>query len=88
MISINFSYYHNVLFLTSVFQAYLQQELEKLQDLRNKAKLEGEPWDERVSGSLGQNSHLVSKATRQWESLLARKSKYKLFILVSFSKLT
>lgn len=88
MISSNFSYYHNILFLTSVFQAYLQQELEKLQDLRNKAKLEGEPWDERVSGSLGQNSHLVSKATRQWESLLARKSKYKLFILVSFSKLT
>lgn len=88
MISSNFSYYYNILFLTSVFQAYLQQELEKLQDLRNKAKLEGEPWDERVSGSLGQNSHLVSKATRQWESLLARKSKYKLFILVSFSKLT
>ncbi|KAJ8615659.1 hypothetical protein MRB53_035031 [Persea americana] len=57
-------------------EAYLQQELEKLQDLRNKAKLEGEPWDERVSGSLGQNSHLVSKATRQWESLLARKSQH------------
>lgn len=57
-------------------EAYLQQELEKLQDLRNKAKLEGESWDERVSGSLGQNSHLVSKATRLWESLLARKSQH------------
>lgn len=74
--------------MTSAFQAYLQQELEKLQDLRNKAKLEGEPWDERVSGSLGQNSHLVSKATRQWESLLARKSKYKLLVLISFCRVT
>ncbi|XXG62338.1 hypothetical protein AAC387_Pa05g0713 [Persea americana] len=59
-------------------EAYLQQELEKLQDLRNKAKLEGEPWDERISGSLGQNSHLVAKATRLWESLLARKSQHEL----------
>ncbi|XP_058102155.1 AUGMIN subunit 6-like [Magnolia sinica] len=55
-------------------EAYLQQELEKLQDLRSKAKLEGEPWDDRLSNSLGQNSHLVSKATRLWESLLSRKS--------------
>uniref|UniRef100_A0A453K495 HAUS augmin-like complex subunit 6 N-terminal domain-containing protein n=1 Tax=Aegilops tauschii subsp. strangulata TaxID=200361 RepID=A0A453K495_AEGTS len=43
-------------------EAYLQQELEKLQDMRNKAKLEGELWDERISSSSGQNSHLVSKA--------------------------
>uniref|UniRef100_A0A453K3X5 HAUS augmin-like complex subunit 6 N-terminal domain-containing protein n=1 Tax=Aegilops tauschii subsp. strangulata TaxID=200361 RepID=A0A453K3X5_AEGTS len=54
-------------------EAYLQQELEKLQDMRNKAKLEGELWDERISSSSGQNSHLVSKATRLWESILARK---------------
>jgi hypothetical protein len=54
-------------------EAYLQQELEKLQDMRNKAKLEGELWDERISTSSGQNSHLVSKATRLWESILARK---------------
>ncbi|KAG6476691.1 hypothetical protein ZIOFF_065937 [Zingiber officinale] len=52
-------------------EAYLQQELEKLQDMRNKAKLEGELWDDRISSS-GQNHHLVSKATRLWESLLAR----------------
>ncbi|KAL5991172.1 hypothetical protein ACLOJK_012078 [Asimina triloba] len=58
--------------------AYLQQELEKLQDVRSKAKLEGEPWDDRISGSLSQNSHLVSKATRLWESLLARKSQHEL----------
>ncbi|KAK9104214.1 hypothetical protein Scep_021058 [Stephania cephalantha] len=57
-------------------EAYLQQELEKLQDLKNKAKLDGEQWDDRVSSSLGQNSHLVSKATRLWESLLARKSQH------------
>lgn len=56
-------------------EAYLQQELEKLHDLRNKAKLEGEPWDDRVSSS-SQSSHLVSKATRLWESLLARKSQH------------
>ncbi|XP_062218911.1 AUGMIN subunit 6-like isoform X2 [Phragmites australis] len=54
-------------------EAYLQQELEKLQDMRNKAKLEGELWDERLSSLSGQNSHLVSKATRLWESILARK---------------
>ena len=54
-------------------QAYLQQELEKLHDLRNKVKLEGELWDDLVSSS-SQNSHLVSKATRLWESILARKS--------------
>lgn len=65
-------------FLSSLFgnhgcQAYLQQELEKLHDLRNKVKLEGELWDDLVSSS-SQNSHLVSKATRLWESILARKS--------------
>ncbi|KAF9596952.1 hypothetical protein IFM89_014596 [Coptis chinensis] len=32
-------------------EAYLQQELEKLQDLRNKAKMDGELWDDRVSSS-------------------------------------
>nr|DAD34331.1 TPA_asm: hypothetical protein HUJ06_004971 [Nelumbo nucifera] len=57
-------------------EAYLQQELEKLQDLKNKAKLEGELWDDNVSGSLGQNSHLVSKATHLWESLLSRKGQH------------
>ncbi|KAK4282284.1 hypothetical protein QN277_013680 [Acacia crassicarpa] len=56
-------------------EAYLQQELEKLHDLRNKVKLEGEHWDDLVSTS-SQNSHLVSKATRLWESLLARKSQH------------
>lgn len=56
--------------------AYLQQELEKLQDLRNKVKLEGELWDDLVSTSSSQNSHLVSKATCLWESLLARKSQH------------
>jgi hypothetical protein len=55
----------------------LQQELEKLHDLRNKVKLEGELWDDLVSSS-SQNSHLVSKATRLWDSLLARKSKCKI----------
>ncbi|XP_058093778.1 AUGMIN subunit 6 [Magnolia sinica] len=59
-------------------EAYLQQELEKLQDLRSKVKLEGEPRDDRISGSLGQNAHLVSKATRLWESLLARRSQHEL----------
>lgn len=39
-------------------------------------KLEGEHWDDLVSSS-SQNSHLVSKATRLWESILARKSEYK-----------
>ncbi|PKU67423.1 AUGMIN subunit 6 [Dendrobium catenatum] len=56
-------------------EAYLQQELEKLQDLRNKAKLDGELWDDRISSS-SQNAHLVSKATRLWESLLSRKSQH------------
>ncbi|XP_042437888.1 AUGMIN subunit 6-like isoform X1 [Zingiber officinale] len=56
-------------------EAYLQQELEKLQDMRNKAKLEGELWDDRISSS-GQNHHLVSKATRLWESLLARQNQH------------
>ncbi|PRQ48288.1 putative proteasome component (PCI) domain-containing protein [Rosa chinensis] len=54
-------------------EAYLQQELEKLHDLRNKVKLEGEHWDDLVSSS-SQNSHLVSKATRLWESILASKT--------------
>ncbi|MQM07126.1 hypothetical protein Taro_039960, partial [Colocasia esculenta] len=57
-------------------EAYLQQELEKLQDLRNKAKPDGELWDDRVSSSLGQTTHLVSKASRLWESLLSRKSQH------------
>ncbi|XP_052307331.1 AUGMIN subunit 6 isoform X1 [Populus trichocarpa] len=56
-------------------EAYLQQELEKLHDLRNKVKLEGELWDDLVSSS-SQNSHLVSKATRLWDSILARKSQH------------
>lgn len=56
-------------------EAYLQQELEKLQDLRSKAKMEAEMWDERTPGS-SQSSHLVSKATRLWESLLSRKSQH------------
>ncbi|XP_052197129.1 AUGMIN subunit 6 isoform X2 [Diospyros lotus] len=56
-------------------EAYLQQELEKLHDLRNKVKLEGELWDELVSSS-SQNSHLVQRATRLWDSLLARKSQH------------
>lgn len=54
-------------------EAYLQLELEKLHDLRNKVKLEGELWEELVSTS-SQNSHLVSKATHLWESLLAHRS--------------
>ncbi|CAI0456760.1 unnamed protein product [Linum tenue] len=56
-------------------EAYLQQELEKLHDMRNKVKSEGELWDDLVSSS-SQNSHLVSKATRLWESILARKSQH------------
>ncbi|PSS35272.1 AUGMIN subunit like [Actinidia chinensis var. chinensis] len=56
-------------------EAYLQQELEKLHDLRNKVKLEGELWDELVSSS-SQNSHLVQRATRLWDSLLVRKSQH------------
>ncbi|OAY25593.1 AUGMIN subunit 6 [Manihot esculenta] len=56
-------------------EAYLQQELEKLHDLRNKVKLEGELWDDLVSSS-SQNAHLVSKATRLWESILAHKSQH------------
>ncbi|GKE68985.1 augmin subunit 6, partial [Tanacetum coccineum] len=55
-------------------EAYLQQELEKLHDLRNKVKMEGEQWDELVSSS-SHNSHLVQRATRLWDSLLSRKSK-------------
>ncbi|XP_074589469.1 AUGMIN subunit 6-like [Curcuma longa] len=56
-------------------EAYLQQELEKLQDMRNKAKLEGELWDDRISSS-SPTPHLVSQATRLWESLLARQSQH------------
>lgn len=56
-------------------EAYLQQELEKLHDLRNKVKMEGEPWDELVSSS-SQNSHLVQRATRLWDSLLSCKSQH------------
>ncbi|KAL8247163.1 hypothetical protein R6Q59_008379 [Mikania micrantha] len=56
-------------------EAYLQQELEQLHDLRNKVKMEGEPWDELVSSS-SQNSHLVQRATRLWDSLLSRKSQH------------
>ncbi|KAI5381411.1 variant 4, AUGMIN subunit 6, partial [Lathyrus oleraceus] len=41
----------------------------------NKVKLEGEQWDDLVSSS-SQNSHLVSKATRLWDSLVARKSQH------------
>ncbi|KAK1326497.1 hypothetical protein QJS10_CPA01g02234 [Acorus calamus] len=57
-------------------EAYLQQELEKLQDLRSKEKLEGDLWDDHVSISMGQNSHLVSKASRIWDSLLSRQSQH------------
>ncbi|KAL6551433.1 AUGMIN subunit 6 [Orobanche gracilis] len=53
-------------------EAYLQQELEKLQDLRKKVKLEGELWDELVSSS-SQNSNIVQRATRLWDSLLSGK---------------
>ncbi|KAH7851282.1 hypothetical protein Vadar_009418 [Vaccinium darrowii] len=56
-------------------EAYLQQEAEKLHDLRNKVKLEGEPWDELVSSS-SQNSHLVQRATHLWDSLLSRKGQH------------
>ena len=65
---------HYTFFDTFETQAYLQQELEKLHDLRNKVKMEGEPWDELVSSS-SQNSHLVQRATRLWDSLLSCKSK-------------
>ncbi|XP_051141230.1 AUGMIN subunit 6 [Andrographis paniculata] len=56
-------------------EAYLQQELEKLHDMRNKVKLEGELWDELVSSS-SQNSHMVQRATRLWDSLLSRQSQH------------
>ncbi|KAG6504653.1 hypothetical protein ZIOFF_036989 [Zingiber officinale] len=59
-------------------EAYLQQELEKLQDMLNKAKVEGESFDDHISSSLGQNSHLIAKATRLWESLLARRSQHEI----------
>lgn len=45
-------------------------------------KLEGELWDDLVSTS-SQNSHLVSKATRLWDSILARKSKSKSIIVLN-----
>ncbi|KAK8958785.1 hypothetical protein KSP40_PGU011018 [Platanthera guangdongensis] len=57
-------------------EAYLQQELEKMQELRNNANLDGEQWDDRISSSSVQNSLLVSKATRLWESLLSHKSQH------------
>ncbi|CAH2080107.1 unnamed protein product [Thlaspi arvense] len=56
-------------------EAYLQQELEKLNDLRNKVKQEGDVWDDLVSSS-SQNSHLVSKSTRLWDSIMARKGQH------------
>ncbi|XP_011097327.1 AUGMIN subunit 6 [Sesamum indicum] len=56
-------------------EAYLHQELEKLHDLRNKVKLEGDLWDELVSSS-SQNAHMVQRATRLWDSLLSRKSQH------------
>ncbi|KAF2605773.1 hypothetical protein F2Q68_00044679 [Brassica cretica] len=56
-------------------EAYLQQELEKLNDLRNKVKQEGEVWDDLVSSS-SLNSHLVSKSTRLWDSIMARKGQH------------
>ncbi|XP_073294062.1 AUGMIN subunit 6-like [Primulina huaijiensis] len=56
-------------------EAYLQQELEKLHELRKKVKLDGELWDELVSSS-SQNSHMVQRATRLWDSLLSRKSQH------------
>ncbi|CAN8272956.1 unnamed protein product [Cochlearia groenlandica] len=56
-------------------EAYLQQELEKLNDLRNKVKQEGEVWDDLVSSS-SQNSHLVSKSTRLWDSIMSRKGQH------------
>lgn len=37
--------------------------------------MEGEPWDELVSSS-SQNSHLVQRATRLWDSLLSCKSQH------------
>ncbi|KAK4774997.1 hypothetical protein SAY86_009932 [Trapa natans] len=58
-------------------EAYLQQELEKLHELRSKVKLEGELWEDLMSSS-NQNSHLVSKATRLWESILSRKSQHEI----------
>lgn len=64
-------------------QAYLQQELEKLNELRNKVKQEGEVWDDLVSSS-SQNSHLVSKSTRLWDSIMARKGKVYLLFYYCF----
>ncbi|XP_009600077.1 AUGMIN subunit 6-like isoform X2 [Nicotiana tomentosiformis] len=58
-------------------EAYLQQELEKLHDVRNKVKLEGELWDELVSSS-SQNSHMVQRATRLWDSLLSRQTQHEI----------
>ncbi|KAM7274519.1 hypothetical protein ACFE04_016385 [Oxalis oulophora] len=67
-------------------EAYLQQELEKLHDLRNKVKMEGELWNDLVSTS-SQNSHLVSKATRLWESILVRKSQHEVLASVPIEDL-
>ncbi|MCD7467014.1 AUGMIN subunit 6 [Datura stramonium] len=58
-------------------EAYLQQELEKLHDVRNKVKLEGDLWDELVSSS-SQNSHMVQRATRLWDSLLSRQNQHEI----------
>ncbi|CAN4090716.1 unnamed protein product [Withania somnifera] len=58
-------------------EAYLQQELEKLHDARNKVKLEGDLWDELVSSS-SQNSHMVQRATRLWDSLLSRQNQHEI----------
>ncbi|KAG9158956.1 hypothetical protein Leryth_013323 [Lithospermum erythrorhizon] len=55
-------------------EAYLQQELEKLYEPRNKVKMEGELWDELVSSS--SQNHMVQRATRLWDSLLSRKSQH------------
>ncbi|XP_055804679.1 AUGMIN subunit 6-like isoform X1 [Solanum dulcamara] len=61
----------------SAEEAYLQQELEKLHDIRNKVKLEGDLWDELVSSS-SQNSHMVQRATRLWDSLLSRQNQHEI----------
>ncbi|XP_078437841.1 HAUS augmin-like complex subunit isoform X2 [Wolffia australiana] len=58
-------------------EAFLQQELEKLQYLRNKANLDGESRDDSF-GSLSQNSQLVQKATRLWESMLGRMGQHEI----------
>lgn len=39
------------------------QELEKLQEIRNKVKLDSEFWDDRISSLFIQNSLFISKTT-------------------------